>query len=65
MMGHPHDFFMHGDCTKNYEQIGQNVPARTAQWIVSEAVRLVENWDTIDRSGDAVKYIDNTKQKVL
>lgn len=65
MMGHPHDFIMHGDCTMNYAQIGQNVPARTAQWIVSEAVRLVENWDTIDRTGDTVKYIDNIKQKVL
>ncbi len=65
MMGHPHDFIMHGDINMNYAQIGQNVPARTAQWIVSEAVRLVENWETLDRSGDAVKYIDNTKQKVL
>ena len=44
------------------KEIGQNVPARTAQWVVSEAVRLVENWDTIDRTGDTVKYIDNTKQ---
>jgi hypothetical protein len=38
---------------------------RTAQWIVSEAVRLVNNWNDIDRTGDEVKYIDNTKQKIL
>jgi hypothetical protein len=56
---------MCGDINANYAQIGQNVPVRTAQWIVSEAVRLVENWDTIDRNGNNIKYIDNTKQKIL
>lgn len=65
MMGHPHDFEMYGDINANYAQIGQNVPARTAQWIVSEAVRLVNNWYELDRTGDEVKYIDNTKQKIL
>ena len=65
LMGHPHDFEIYGDINVNYAQIGQNVPARTAQWIVSEAVRLVTNWETLDRSGDKVKYIDNVKQKIL
>ena len=65
MMGHPHDFILHGDIKLNYAQIGQNVPVRTAQWIVSEAVRLVENWDTLERTNDNIIYIDNTKQKIL
>ena len=65
MMGHPHDFEMYGDINVNYAQIGQNVPVRTAQWIVSEAVRLIENWDTLDRSGNNIKYIDNIKQKII
>lgn len=64
-MGHPHDFILHGDPKLNYSKIGQNVPARTAQWIVSEAIRIVKRWDKIDRSGDEVKFIDNIKQEVL
>ena len=65
MMGHPHDFEMYGDINANYAQIGQNVPVRTAQWIVSEAVRLINEWETLDRNCEPVKYIDNVKQKIL
>lgn len=65
LMGHPHDFEIYGDINTNYAQIGQNVPVRTAQWIVSEAVRLISNWDSLDRNTNNVRYFDNTKQKEL
>lgn len=64
-MGHPHDFKMYGDININYPKIGQNVPVNTARWIVTEAVRLVENWDNLDRSGSTDRYFDNTKKKEL
>ena len=63
MMGMPHDFELQGDINVDYPKIGQNVPVRTAQFIVSEAKRFVDNWNTIERVGDNVKYFDNTKTK--
>lgn len=61
-MGMPFDFEMQGDNVNNYfKQIGQNVPARTAQFIVSEAVRIINNWDTVERDKVKVKVFDNTK----
>ncbi len=65
LMGHPHDFKMYGDINMNYSKIGQNVPVNTARWIVSESVRLVKNWDIIDRSGKTDRYFDNTKKREL
>ena len=70
VMGMPDDFEMQGDAKHNAHKIGQNVPARTAQWIVSEAVRIVENWNddtAADLFGEAqtsnVALFDNTKMK--
>ena len=62
LMGHPSDFELYGDINVNYPKIGQNVPVRTAQWIVSEAVRLISNWDSLDRNNKNVRYFDNTKK---
>ena len=63
-MGMPFDFEMQGSNVNNYfKQMGQNVPARTAQIIVSEAVRVVNNWDSIDRDPAEVKVFDNIKYK--
>jgi len=61
LMGHPHDYELYGDYMTNYPKIGQNVPARTAQFIVSEAVRIVENWETLSRMNPSVFMFDNTK----
>ena len=61
MMGMPHDFVLYGDININYPKIGQNVPVRTAQFIVSEVLKLIENWDTIKKQKEPI-YIDNTKQ---
>lgn len=63
-MGMPFDFELQGNPKAEYAKIGQNVPVRTAQWIVSEAKRIIDNWETIDRTGDKTKYIDNTKKKI-
>lgn len=61
LMGHPSDFELYGNVNMVYDQIGQNVPVRTAQWIVSEAVRIVNNWDTIERNNPRIMFFDNTK----
>lgn len=62
LMGMPNDYELHGAVNSNYAKIGQNVPARTAKWIASEAVRLIENWDTLDRTNANILFVDNTKQ---
>ncbi len=64
LMGHPVDFEFYGDYKLNCNKIGQNVPARTAQFIVSEAVRMVNNWETILRNNPEVYMYDNTKMPV-
>lgn len=66
LMGLPDDFELLGDIKKNAPKIGQNVPVKTAEWICSEAVRIIENWETIERidEGKVVLY-DNTKQKKI
>lgn len=62
-MGMPYDFEMHGDPKRYYPKIGQNVPVRTAQFIISEAARIIKDWDTVDRTNECqVMFYDNTKQ---
>lgn len=66
-MGHPIDFDMIGKPWNYFRKMGQNVPARTAQWIVSEAVRILKNWneeETLD-SEQNVAFFDNSKQKKI
>lgn len=65
LMGMPHDYELHGDINLNYPKIGQNVPARTAQWIISEAARIIKNWDFIPRNNGDILFVDNIKQKVF
>jgi site-specific DNA-cytosine methylase len=65
LMGMPYDYELHGDINLNYPKIGQNVPARTAQWIVSEAARIINNWDTIPRNNSDILFVDNIKQKIF
>ena len=49
MMGMLHDFILYGDINGNYVKIGQNVPVRTAQFIVSEVLKLLNNWESIEK----------------
>jgi len=65
VMGFPYDFEMQGDLQKVFQMIGQNVPARTAQFIVSEAVRIVNQWNDIEREATQnVIFFDNTTEKI-
>lgn len=61
LMGHPADFELYGDISTNYSRIGQNVPVRTAQFMVNEAVRIINEWDTIPRGNPQFYKFDNTK----
>lgn len=63
LMGHPADFELYGDPVINSQKIGQNVPVRTAQFIVSEAVRIINEWNTIPRNNPEIYMFDNTKVK--
>lgn len=65
LMGMPIDYELCGNINTNYAKIGQNVPARTAQWIISEAARIIESWDTIARPNNDVLFVDNTKQTIV
>lgn len=62
-MGMPFDFEMQGYRVNNYfKQIGQNVPARTAQFIVSEAMKVINNWESATRDPAKVRLFDNIKE---
>lgn len=64
-MGMPYDFEMAGDPNRFFARIGQNVPARTMQFIASEAIRIIKNWDTVERNTEfPVILFDNIKQTV-
>lgn len=65
LMGMPIDYELCGNINTNYAKIGQNVPARTAQWIISEAARIIKSWDTIARPNSDVLFVDNTKQTIV
>lgn len=65
LMGMPDDYELIGNVDANYAKIGQNVPARTAQWIISEAIRILNNWDSIDRNNPEILFVDNIKQTVI
>ena len=70
-MGMPTDYFIYGQTFEKTHQTGQNVPVNTMKYIVSEIVRVLNNWDT-ERNNtngnpffgddDNVEYVDNTKQ---
>lgn len=67
-MGHPTDFDMIGEPQNYFRKMGQNVPANTARWITSEAVRVIENYDTLPsvaKDGKNWGWFDNTKQKQI
>lgn len=69
-MGMPNDFIFYGNNADIIHKIGQNVPVRTAQWITSEAKRILDDWDTLRGKSKNVGFIktvtnvemfDNTK----
>jgi len=62
LMGMPHDYELQGDVMKEYPKIGQNVPVRTAYWIVSEAMRAYDR-DNDLKNTKRVRYFNNIKKK--
>lgn len=69
LMGMPHDFNLAVDdihAGRIVYQLGQNVPVKTAEYMASEAVRIIENWehDNDDNTNMQSYYmIDNIKQR--
>ena len=63
-MGMPFDYKLYGDVLKVYKQIGQNVPVRTMQFIINQAVDIINNWDTIKCDNVPVMYYNNINQTV-
>jgi hypothetical protein len=51
---------MYGDINVNYPKLGQNVPVRTAQWIVSDVVRIL-NGDNVEYTNKMLEKFDNVK----
>ena len=64
LMGHPHDYELQGNPLREYNKIGQNVPVRTAYWIISEALRAYERDNDLDEK-KTVRFFDNIKQEEI
>lgn len=64
LMGMPEDFILYGDET-NLPRIGQNVPVKTAKFVVSEAVRIINNWESNIRESDVnTIYVNNINETI-
>ena len=70
-MGMPTDYHIYGETYEKSHQTGQNVPVNTARYIVSEIVRVLNDWEVERRKtngnpffgdNDNVEFVDNTKQ---
>lgn len=59
LMGMPHDFILYGDINKEYPKIGQNVPVKTAKFVVSEILTHMYDNETETPS---VRVFSNLKQ---
>ena len=63
LMGMPFDFELQGDVNKEYPKIGQNVPARTAKWIVSQCVKHMYDVKPENENWPSVRVFDNRKKE--
>ena len=61
-MGMPHDFELQGDINKEYPKIGQNVPVKTAKFIVEEMLKHMNDNET---ETPRIRYFSNIKQQEL
>jgi site-specific DNA-cytosine methylase len=61
-MGMPYDFEMYGDLKRVFPKIGQNVPVRTAKFIVSEAIKALTDEDVQRVHEDGAVLFDNITQ---
>jgi len=55
---------MQGDPYRCYALIGQNVPVRTAYWIISEALKAYERDNDLDEK-KIIRFFDNIKQQEI
>ena len=62
LMGYPEDFEMQGEYNNFFTRIGQNVPVKTAKYIVGQAVNFINRWDD-EREHGNILYVDNIKNK--
>ena len=61
LMGMPFDFEMQGDLNREYPKIGQNVPARTAEWIVNQCIKHM--YDEPEADSKSIRVFDNRIKK--
>lgn len=64
LMGLPDDFELYGS-RSDYVKIGQNVPVKTAKFIVDNIIRTIDNWDEFREIGRNVSYQNNMSKKDL
>jgi site-specific DNA-cytosine methylase len=64
LMGMPEDFTLYGNST-NLPKIGQNVPVKTAKFIVEQAIKHLNNWNDERGTETNVKFQDNIKKKII
>jgi len=62
LMGMPEDFILYGDMS-NLPKIGQNVPVHTAEFIVKQLIRILDNPFTELTECNTI-YQDNIKQTI-
>lgn len=58
-MGMPYDFEMYGDINRVFPKIGQNVPVRTAQFVISETLAAISNKDSQRINENGAILFDN------
>lgn len=64
LMGHPDDFeWLTGNVNAHFPKIGQNVPVKTAKFIVEQCIKSLEHWDEDRGTEFNCAFQDNTKQK--
>lgn len=62
LMGHPDDFeWLTGDNRSHLPKIGQNVPVKTAKFIVEQCLKSLEKWDNPRGNESNASFQDNTK----
>jgi site-specific DNA-cytosine methylase len=64
LMGHPDDFeWLTGANKGSLPKIGQNVPVKTAKFIVEQCVKVLKNWDKEREHAKNASFQDNINQK--
>ena len=66
LMGHPEDFeWLTGDDKSYLPKIGQNVPVKTAKFIVEQCLKSLDKWNEPRGSEHNASFQDNIKQSKI